>query len=50
LIIRPAYAAQDPPLKAVGAFKLVGQPLKRYDTPDKVNGKLQYGIDVMPSE
>jgi isoquinoline 1-oxidoreductase beta subunit len=40
---------KDPPLKAVGAFKLVGQPLKRYDTPDKVNGKLQYGIDVMPS-
>jgi isoquinoline 1-oxidoreductase beta subunit len=41
-------APQDPPLKAIGAFKLVGQPLKRYDTPDKVNGKLQYGIDVMP--
>jgi isoquinoline 1-oxidoreductase beta subunit len=40
---------QDPPLKAVSAFKLVGQPLKRYDTPDKVNGKLQYGIDVMPA-
>jgi isoquinoline 1-oxidoreductase beta subunit len=39
----------DPPLKAVSAFKLVGQPLKRYDTPDKVNGKLQYGIDVMPA-
>ncbi len=38
---------KDPPLKAVSAFKLVGQPLKRYDTPDKVNGKLQYGIDVM---
>jgi isoquinoline 1-oxidoreductase beta subunit len=40
---------QDPPLKAVSAFKLVGKPLKRYDTPDKVNGKLQYGIDVMPA-
>jgi len=40
---------KDPPLKAVSAFKLVGQPLKRYDTPDKVNGKLQYGIDVMPA-
>jgi isoquinoline 1-oxidoreductase beta subunit len=39
---------KDPPLKAVSAFKLVGQPLKRFDTPDKVNGKLQYGIDVMP--
>jgi isoquinoline 1-oxidoreductase beta subunit len=40
---------KEPPLKAVSAFKLVGQPLKRYDTPDKVNGKLQYGIDVMPA-
>jgi isoquinoline 1-oxidoreductase subunit beta len=40
---------QAPPLKALSAFKLVGQPLKRYDTPDKVNGKLQYGIDVMPA-
>jgi isoquinoline 1-oxidoreductase beta subunit len=40
---------KDPPLKAVGAFKLIGQPLKRYDTPDKVNGKLQYGIDVLPA-
>ncbi|HKT74475.1 MAG TPA: molybdopterin cofactor-binding domain-containing protein [Steroidobacteraceae bacterium] len=40
---------RDPPLKPVSAFKLVGQPLKRYDTPDKVNGKLQYGIDVLPA-
>jgi isoquinoline 1-oxidoreductase beta subunit len=56
---RVAYAAlvdrtagltppQDPPLKAVSDFKLVGQPLKRLDTPDKVNGKVQYSIDVMP--
>lgn len=42
-------APPDPPLKAVSDFKLIGQPLKRYDTPDKVNGKLQYGIDVMPA-
>jgi isoquinoline 1-oxidoreductase subunit beta len=40
---------KDPPLKAINTFKLVGQPLKRYDTPDKVNGKLQYGIDVLPA-
>jgi isoquinoline 1-oxidoreductase subunit beta len=40
---------QDPPLKAVSAFKLIGQPLKRLDTPDKVNGKLVYGIDAMPA-
>lgn len=39
---------KDPPLKAVNAFKVIGQPLKRYDTPEKVNGKLQYGIDVLP--
>jgi isoquinoline 1-oxidoreductase beta subunit len=39
---------KDPPLKAVSAFKLIGQPLKRLDTPDKVNGKVQYSIDVMP--
>jgi isoquinoline 1-oxidoreductase beta subunit len=39
---------KDPPLKAVSAFKLIGQPLKRLDTPDKVNGKTQYGIDARP--
>ena len=41
-------APADPPLKAVSAFTLIGKPLKRLDTPDKVNGKLQYSIDVMP--
>ncbi len=30
---------QDPPLKARKDFKLIGKPLKRLDTPDKVNGK-----------
>jgi isoquinoline 1-oxidoreductase subunit beta len=39
---------KDPPLKAAGDFKLVGRALKRLDTPDKVNGKAIYGIDVMP--
>jgi isoquinoline 1-oxidoreductase subunit beta len=38
----------DPPLKDVKDFKLIGNPLKRLDTPDKVNGKLVYGIDAMP--
>src|SRR5258708_19694199 len=38
----------DPPLKAVKDFKLIGKPLKRLDTPDKVNGKAAYGIDAMP--
>jgi isoquinoline 1-oxidoreductase beta subunit len=56
---RVAYAAlidrarlltppQDPPLKEVKDFKLIGKPLKRVDTPDKVNGKVVYGIDVLP--
>jgi isoquinoline 1-oxidoreductase subunit beta len=38
---------KEPPLKDVKDFKLIGKPLKRFDTPDKVNGKAQYGIDVM---
>jgi isoquinoline 1-oxidoreductase beta subunit len=40
---------QDPPLKAVADFKLIGKPLKRLDTPDKVNGKAAYGIDALPA-
>jgi isoquinoline 1-oxidoreductase beta subunit len=38
----------DPPLKAVKDFKLIGKPLKRLDTPEKVNGKAHFGIDAMP--
>jgi isoquinoline 1-oxidoreductase subunit beta len=41
-------APKDPPLKSVDTFRLIGRPLKRLDTPEKVNGKLVYGIDVMP--
>ena len=37
-----------PQLKTPADFKIVGKPLKRLDTPDKVNGKVIYGIDVMP--
>ena len=40
-------APADPPLKAAKDFKLIGKPLKRLDTPTKVNGKEVYGIDVM---
>jgi len=40
---------KDPPLKDVKDFKLIGKPLKRFDTPDKVNGKVVYGIDAMPA-
>jgi isoquinoline 1-oxidoreductase beta subunit len=41
-------APADPPLKAPADFKMIGKPLKRLDTPDKVNGKALYGIDAMP--
>ena len=39
---------QNPPLKSPENFKLIGKPLKRLDTPDKVNGKAVYGIDARP--
>ena len=38
----------NPPLKNPKDFKLIGRPAKRLDTPDKVNGKALYGIDMMP--
>ncbi|MDB5740487.1 MAG: aldehyde dehydrogenase [Alphaproteobacteria bacterium] len=38
----------NPPLKDPKNFKLIGKPLKRLDTPDKVNGKALYGIDMLP--
>ncbi|WFU84428.1 xanthine dehydrogenase family protein molybdopterin-binding subunit [Bradyrhizobium sp. CIAT3101] len=37
----------DVALKDPKDFVLVGKPLKRLDTPDKVNGKVIYGIDTM---
>ncbi len=39
---------KEPLLKSPADFKTIGKPLKRLDTPDKVNGKVIYGIDVMP--
>jgi len=39
-------APQNPVLKADKDFKLIGKSVKRLDTPDKVNGRAQYGIDV----
>jgi isoquinoline 1-oxidoreductase beta subunit len=46
-----AAAKQTPPkepkLKDPKDFVLIGKPLKRFDTPDKTNGKATYGIDVM---
>ena len=37
----------DVTLKDPKDFALIGEPLKRLDTPDKVNGKVIYGIDAM---
>jgi isoquinoline 1-oxidoreductase subunit beta len=38
---------KDVALKDPKDFVLIGKPLKRLDTPDKVNGKAVYGIDAM---
>jgi isoquinoline 1-oxidoreductase beta subunit len=38
---------KDVPLKDPKDFVLIGKPLKRLDTPDKVNGKVVYGIDAI---
>ena len=38
---------KDVALKDPKDFVVVGKPLKRLDTPDKVNGKTIYGIDAM---
>ena len=35
------------PLKDPAKFALIGTPQKRFDTPNKVNGKVVYGIDAM---
>jgi isoquinoline 1-oxidoreductase beta subunit len=46
-----AAGQQTPPkdvaLKDPNNFTLIGKPLKRFDTPDKTNGKAVYGIDAM---
>jgi isoquinoline 1-oxidoreductase subunit beta len=38
---------KDVAVKDPKDFVLIGKPLKRFDTPDKVNGKAVYGIDAM---
>ncbi|WP_027579313.1 molybdopterin cofactor-binding domain-containing protein [Bradyrhizobium sp. Ai1a-2] len=38
---------KDVPLKDPKDFVYIGQPLKRLDTPEKVNGKAVYGIDAL---
>jgi isoquinoline 1-oxidoreductase beta subunit len=41
---------QDVPLKDPKQFHLIGKPTRRLDTPDKVNGRAQFGIDVSQPE
>ena len=36
----------NPPLKDPAQFRLIGKPIKRLDTPAKVDGSAQFGIDV----
>ncbi len=36
----------DADLKKPSEFRIIGKPLPRLDTPDKVNGKAKYGMDV----
>jgi isoquinoline 1-oxidoreductase subunit beta len=38
---------KDVALKDPKDFVLIGKPLKRLDTPDKVNGRVVYGIDAI---
>ena len=38
----------DAPLTPRKEFRLIGRPLKRLDTPEKVTGGVRYAIDVMP--
>ena len=37
---------QDAPLKDPAKYRIIGKPTKRLDTPDKVNGRAQFGLDV----
>ena len=39
-------APKQPKLKDPSAFKIVGKPIKRLDTPAKVDGSAEFGIDV----
>src|SRR5579863_4347470 len=37
---------QSVPLKDPKNYRIIGKPTKRLDTPDKVNGRAEFGIDV----
>ena len=42
----PAPAANTIQLKPATAFKVVGKPTKRLDTPEKITGKAEFALDV----
>ena len=46
-LVRSDRAVSDLPLKDRSSFNLIGKPLKRLDTPAKVDGSAVYGIDVL---
>lgn len=37
---------QDAPLKDPKQYRIIGKSTKRLDTPDKVNGRAEFGIDI----
>lgn len=39
---------QDVPLKPARNFKVIGQAIRRLDSPEKVNGAAKFGIDARP--
>lgn len=39
---------QEMPLKPASSFKLIGQSVRRLDSPEKVNGSAKFGIDARP--
>jgi isoquinoline 1-oxidoreductase subunit beta len=41
---------QDVPLKDPKQYRIVGKPTKRLDTPDKVDGRAEFGLDVKRPE
>jgi isoquinoline 1-oxidoreductase subunit beta len=39
-------APKEVPLKSPAEFRLIGKPMRRLDTPSKVDGSAEFGIDV----
>jgi isoquinoline 1-oxidoreductase beta subunit len=37
---------EHPPLKPLSEFRIVGKPIPRVDTPEKVSGRARYGLDT----